>query len=91
MQEAALVNFLRTILILLLIYYGFKLIARFILPLLMKKFVNNVEKKFQERQGQYQSNKQQSKVGETVVDKAPRPNKTTNDKVGEYVDYEEVD
>ena len=57
----------------------------------MKRFVNNVEKKFQDRQGQYQSNRQQTKVGETVIDKTPRSKQKSNDNVGEYIDYEEVD
>lgn len=91
MQEAAFVNFLRTILIILLIYYAFKFVMRFAFPYLMKKFMGKVERKFQEQQGQYQQKQPSAKVGETVIDKKPNSDKRTNDSVGEYVDYEDVD
>lgn len=91
MQEAAFVNFLRTILIILLIYYGFRIIMRFAFPLLMKRFMGKVERKFQEQQGQYQQHQPTAKVGETVIDKKPNAAKKASDDVGEYVDYEDVD
>ena len=52
-------------------------------------------KKMQDRYGQYQNKtrKQQhpeKKVGETVIDKMPQQDKSSNDDVGEYIDYEEV-
>lgn len=91
MQQADLMNFLRTIFIILLIYYALKIIARFAFPLLFKKVMGNVEKKFREQQNQRQSNQQQTKVGETVIDKAPKTNQKINDSTGEYIDYEEVE
>ncbi len=91
MQEAGFVNILRTILIILVIYYGLKIIMRFAFPLLMKRFMSKVERKFQEQQGQSKQNQPPTKVGETFIDKKPNSaNKTSND-VGEYVDYEDVD
>jgi len=90
MQEAGFVNFLRTILIILLIYYGFKIVMRFAFPFFVKKFMGKVERKFQEQQGK-QSNERAAKVGETIVDKTPNSDKKTNDSVGEYVDYEEIE
>ena len=44
-------------------------------------------------QGQQSSSKQYSNVkeGETSVDKKPRESNQSNNSVGEYVDYEEVD
>ncbi len=91
MQEAGLVNFLRTILVILVIYYAFKIIMRFAFPLLMKKFMGKMERKFQEQHGQYQPNQPRTKVGETVIDKKPSSNNPSNNNVGEYVDYEDVD
>ena len=90
MQEAGFVNFLRTILIILLVYYIFKIVMRFAFPFLVKKFMGKVEKKFQEQQGN-RTNKQTTKVGETIVDKTPNSDKKSNDSVGEYVDYEEIE
>ena len=63
---------LRTIVIILLVYYGLKLVARFAFPVVMKRFMNNVEKRFNEQKDQFNRNQQQTKVGETVIDKAPK-------------------
>lgn len=90
MQEASLVGVFNVILTILVIYYVLKIIGRFALPFLMKKFMGKVEKKFQQQQGQYQQSSS-AKVGETVIDKKPNSNQKSNDSVGEYVDYEEVD
>jgi len=52
--------------------------------------MGKVERKFQEQQGN-QSNSRPTKVGETIVDKTPNSDKKSNDSVGEYVDYEEIE
>lgn len=80
---------LRTILIILIIYYGFKMISRYLLPFFLKRFIKNVQNKA----NQQQQNQQQPdmKVGETVIDKKPQDTNQSNNSVGEYVDYEEVD
>lgn len=82
-------GFLKTIAILILVYYAFRLIMKYLLPLFLVSVVKNVEKKMQNRQGQY-SNQSEGEVGETVIDKKPTPKKQTNKNVGEYVDYEEI-
>lgn len=81
---------LRTLLIIILIYYGMKLVARFVLPIVMKRFAGNIEKRFNEQKDQFRRDQQQTKVGETVIDKAPKEGRSNKD-VGEYVDFEEVD
>ena len=91
MQQAGLINLMKTILIIITIYYVLKLIARFILPLFLKKMMQKVEKKFNEQQYQNSSNKTNVKEGETVVDKAPNTQSKSNKSVGEYVDYEDVE
>lgn len=90
MQEASIQGFLRTILIIMLVYYGLKLIARYLFPVLFNKMMNNVEKKVREQQG-YQKPQDISKEGETTIERKPVQNKESNKNVGEYVDYEEVD
>jgi len=90
MQEASIPGFLRMILIIMLVYYGIKFIGRYILPIFLKKMVNNFESKIKQQQG-YQSPPEQAKEGETVIDKKPPLQKESNKKVGEYIDYEEVD
>lgn len=84
-------GFLRTILIILLIYYGIKILSRLFAPYLMRY----MSKKMQERfGGQFQQQEQQQqnrREGETVIDKMPKRQEASDKKVGEYVDYEEID
>ncbi len=91
MQQAGLMNFIRTILIIVLVYYALKFIARLVFPLFFKKIMKTVEKKFNEQQYKSSTNEPPLKEGETVIDKTPRQTKKINDDAGEYVDYEEVE
>ena len=75
---------LRTILIIILIYYGVKLFARYVLPLLARYFIRRSQKTYQK---QYQQPKK--KMGEMNIEYQPE-NTITNDDLGEYVDYEEI-
>lgn len=86
---------LRTIAIIVLFYYGFKLLAKYVFPFLLKRWVN---KKMGQFQGQGQagfSNEKQAKEfvkkheGEVKVESAPH--KTETEGFGEEVDFEEVD
>lgn len=81
-------GFLRTIAIIILVYYAFKFIARLAFPMLIKKYMSNMETKFRNQQA-YQK-KEDINIGETVIDKKPN-SKTSKNDVGEYVDYEEVE
>ena len=93
MQQAELMGFLRTILILLLLYYSFRFLARIFAPFLIKKVVGNMQEKAQKRYNQYHqhSRPSQTKEGETIMDKKPDFNKEGNSTIGEYVDFEEID
>lgn len=57
--------------------------------------VRYMSKKMQQRFGgqfqQYQEPRQQYKEGETIIDKMPEKESSSNKKVGEYIDYEEID
>jgi len=90
MQEASLQGVLRTVLIIMLVYYGLKFIGRFLFPIFFQKIMKNFESKIKEQQG-FQQPVDTSKEGETTIDKKPMQNKESNKSVGEYVDYEEVD
>jgi hypothetical protein len=83
------IGLLRTIAIILIIYYAFKIIGRYIMPIFLKRMVNNVEKKYQEQQKKTRQ-PDQGEIGKTVIDKKPTNNRTSNNNVGEYVDYEEL-
>lgn len=91
MQMASFTGFLRTILVILLVWYGVKILLKIFAPYL----VRYMSKKMQERfGGQFQQQQQQQngpKEGETVIDKIPQQRQTSDKKVGEYIDYEEID
>ena len=90
MAEASVLGFLRTILILILVYYALKWLGRILFPVLFQKAVRNFESKMRQEQGQTNTS-DQVKEGETVIDRKPGPQRETNKNVGEYVDYEEID
>ena len=92
LQYASLVGFLRTILIILLVWYGVKILSRIFAPVLMRYVAKKAEQKFGGQFNQYQQPQpEKKKEGETSIDKMPNNSKTSNKKVGEYVDYEEID
>jgi len=80
---------LRTIAIIIIIYYAFKFIGKYIMPLFLRKMVDNVEKKMRAQQ-ENQYKKDAGSIGETIIDKKPQTSKESNKNVGDYVDYEEV-
>ena len=79
---------LKTIAIIIIFYYAFKFIGKYIMPMFIRKVVNNVEKKMRDQQ-QNKYEKEEGEVGETVIAKKPQTKQSNND-VGDYVDYEEV-
>lgn len=87
MQEASFTGLLRTLAIILVIYYGLKIIARYVFPLFIKRTVNKMEDKFRAQQ---EAQQPQQKVGETIIDKKPQTRKKGTDG-GEYIDYEEIE
>lgn len=92
MQEASFMGVIRIILIILLVYYGVKLIGRLLAPFLMRSIQKKMEKRFSEQFEQYQRKSEpKHEEGETVIDKIPNRDNSSNKDVGEYVDYEEID
>lgn len=81
---------LKTIAILIIVYYVFKFFSRYIAPIFLKKVVSNMEEKIRKQQEQHQSNQTEGNVGETVIDKKAPSAKEGNKNVGDYVDYEEI-
>jgi hypothetical protein len=79
-------SFLRTVGIIVIIYYGLKFIGRLLFPIVVKKAVNNM----QARQTQYQR-QQQKQEGEVTIEKNRRDQNRERNTQGEYVDFEEVD
>jgi hypothetical protein len=80
-----LANFLRTIGIIVVIYFILKFVGRLLFPIVVKKAVNNM----QARQNQYQ--RDQKREGEVTIEKDRQRQSNSRNTEGEYVDFEEVD
>jgi len=91
LQYASLTGVVKIILILLVIYYGVKILSRLFAPLLVRYVAKKAEQKFGNQFGQFQKQQQEQKAeGEISIDKIPK-SKSSNKTAGEYVDYEEID
>ena len=77
-------QFLRTILIIIIVYYLIKLAVRYLLPLWARYFIKKTQAKMQ---NQYQE--PQKKEGEISIDYAPKKKKS-GDELGDYIDYEDI-
>jgi hypothetical protein len=78
-------SFLRTVGIIVIIYYALKFLGRLLFPIVVKKAVNNM----QERQSQYQ--RDQKREGEVTVENKRQEQDRNRRNEGEYVDFEEID
>ena len=91
MQEASLSEVLRVVLIILLIYFGLKLIIRWFGPLLLKYILKKVGKKFEQKFSHFDPSGQAKKEGDVSINKKPKNSRKSSKEVGEYIDYEEID
>lgn len=89
LQEASVVGLFKIIGIILLVYYGVKILSRLLAPFLLRYVSKKAEEKFG---GQFGNQRPEppKKEGEVSIDKMPRQ-KQSNKDVGDYVDYEEID
>lgn len=85
-------TFLKTILIVLLVYYGLKFLIKLISPYLMRYISKKASQQFEQFFGNTPDmNTQREKEGSITIDKNPQRNSRTSKKVGEYVEFEEVE
>ena len=80
-------SFLRTVGIIVIIYYALKFVGRLLFPIVVKKAVDNM----QARQTQYQRQQQYKQEGEVTIEKDRKQQTRTNTTEGEYVDFEEIE
>ena len=73
---------MKFIFFLILFYFGFKLISRLVYIFLLSNVTKN------QANNTKHSNK---KEGDISIEKMPKKNKSKSDKLGDYVDYEEID
>ncbi len=86
-------GFLRTIIIIIIVYYVFKFIMRLLAPIMAKKMMEKATENFEKHfNNPYYKERPQTKEGETYIEKKPKENlsRSKNDE-GEFVDFEEVD
>ena len=93
MQEASFSSFLRTVFYILMFYYLFKFLARLFLPMLVKKAVEKAGENFQKQQQHSQDAtwKKAQHNDEVIYKETESKNPRETKKVGDYVDYEEID
>ena len=94
LETASFNGFIKTLLYMVAFYYIFKFLARIFFPILVKKAVEKAGEQFQQQQQrQYQPNQNyQSAPKDEIIFNTPKSDKPhETKKVGEYVDYEEID
>ena len=80
-------GFIKALLIILLIWYSLKLLARILIPIFITKFIRNTQERFhQQHQNQYNKKEEDVKSNSSTEKK-----KKSTDNLGEYVDFEEVE
>ena len=85
-------TFLKTILIVLLVYFGLKFLIRLATPYLMRYISKKAGQQFEQFFGNNPDmNTQRKQEGSITIDKNPSSSSQTSKKLGEYVEYEEVD
>ncbi|MBA0884671.1 DUF4834 family protein [Flavobacterium undicola] len=94
MQEASFAGFIRTLFYIITFYYIFRFLAKLFLPLLVKKVVEKAGQNMYQQQQQHQSQQSwnNTQEDETIIyntQNVKKPRETK--KVGDYVDYEEID
>lgn len=81
---------MKVLAIIFLTYFFFKYTIRLLAPFIIKRFANKMQDKFrQEFNQQYKNN--DSKEGEVTIENKKKSSNSKTDKVGDYVDFEEVD
>lgn len=87
LQTASFIGLLKTLLIFVLVYTVFKYLMRLMAPFIVKSIAKKAEAHFR---NQTTPRPPTQKEGEISIDKMPN-SKSSNNNVGEYVDYEEVE
>ena len=89
---------IKTLLIVLFFYYGFKVLARMLAPFLMRYAAKKIQEKFKDQMGQqmrrsdFGKQDNPKKEGEVHLrSKKSSKHKINSDSVGDYVDFEEIE
>ena len=91
MDTASFTGLLETIMYIIVIYYVIKFLSRLFLPVIVNNVVQKAEESFRQHYNQQHKNYHSHNQDEIIYDtqKSTKPRETK--KVGEYVDFEEID
>lgn len=85
--------FLKAVLIILLVYYLIKILAKMFAPKIFgyaaRKTQEHFKEKFEEFSQQQKSSEEH--VGDVIIDKHAAKTRKPSKQVGDYIDFEEVD
>ncbi|MCK5443839.1 MAG: DUF4834 family protein [Maribacter sp.] len=86
-------TFLKTILIILLVYYLLKIVARWFVPRIFSYAARKTEERFRENFGGFanQNGGEEQKVGDVIIDKNATKKNPSSKNVGDYIEFEEID
>jgi hypothetical protein len=94
MQTASFTGFMKTLFYIISFYYIFRFLAKLFLPVIVKKVVEKASANFQQQQQQQTQDtswKKSVNNDEIIYNTANSKNPRETKKVGDYVDYEEID
>lgn len=91
MDTASFGGFLRTLLIIVLCYYAFKFAMRYLFPLFIYKVAKKAEQNFQQQQQNYREQQNTTTQEPTSSNRFESGTMKEKKKVGEYIDFEELD
>jgi len=91
MVTASFTGFIRTILIIIAVYYLFKFLMRLFAPMLIQQMVKKAEQNFNNMNQQYNQQAQQQQYQSQSQQQSSKQVPKEKKKVGEYIDFEELD
>ncbi len=91
-------GFIKTLLLILFFYYGFKVLARYLSPFLIRYAAKKMQEKFKDQMGQHMGasgfshQEKPKKEGEVHVKSMKKSQEKMNtESAGDYVDFEEIE
>ena len=84
---------LKTILVVLLVYYLLRILSRWFAPKLFAYAARRTERHFKEQFENFQAfdAEEERPEGDVSIDKKPTRKKSTSKDIGEYIDFEELE
>jgi len=84
-----LIGFLRTIIIIAVIYFAIRILTKYVIPILFDKKLKDMQQKMQEHQRQQQRNSRNE--GDVTIEYDKRKRRNNDNEEGEYIDFEEIE